>query len=427
MEPESPLLLERVDLHDDAVDLVLDVVAVLAGVDDEPLHLVGAIEQPVVRGGGQAPRLEPCVGLALAGDLEALPGADAVHDEVQRPGGGDGGVLLPERAGGGVAGVRERRLAGLDQRRVEVGEFLGGEEDLPADLDQPGQVVARQPVWDAGDRQHVAGDVFAHPAVATGGCGDEASVAVGEVDREPVDLELAQPADRLAVDAPLGPAHPLAQLVGREDVVEAVHLLRVLHRREVGDVRHADPLGGGVGRAQARELLLELLQVAHELVVLGVGDGRRVAPVVGLLRLVDAGGQIGPPVTFVEAGLGRRPTGLLAQFGVLGGLVVGPVGGRACGEGVARSAVGHGAHPARAGRHIRRSARAGACVLPQVGGTPVSTASCARRRTGSALTQAFLSPGPPSPGSGDGRPPGPAADRLGACASTSVPTMLRSS
>ena len=51
------------------------------------------------------------------------------------------GSFMPQRPGGGVARVGERRLARLDERGVEVGERLDREEDLAAHLDEVGHRV----------------------------------------------------------------------------------------------------------------------------------------------------------------------------------------------------------------------------------------------------------------------------------------------
>ena len=113
-----------VDLDHDAVDLVLDVVAVLAVVLDELLHRLETLDDLGPVAGRQAPGRQGGVGLRLCPGLEARACPDAVADHAQRTGGGDLGVLLAQRAGGGVAGVGEHRLAGVDHRLVEPLEGL---------------------------------------------------------------------------------------------------------------------------------------------------------------------------------------------------------------------------------------------------------------------------------------------------------------
>ncbi len=94
---EAALERDLVELDDDAVDLPLHGVAVLAEVRDELPDAVEAVDHPVVAGNGQAPGLQQVVGLGEAGQAgEALQGADAVDHHVQGAGGGDARVLLAQ-------------------------------------------------------------------------------------------------------------------------------------------------------------------------------------------------------------------------------------------------------------------------------------------------------------------------------------------
>ena len=83
---EPPLQRHLVDLDDDAVDLVLDVVAMLAVVVDELLHRghVGDDLGPIAR--RQAPRMQRGVRLGLALRLEPAAQPEAVADHPQRRG-----------------------------------------------------------------------------------------------------------------------------------------------------------------------------------------------------------------------------------------------------------------------------------------------------------------------------------------------------
>ena len=135
---------------------------------------------------------QPVVGRRLPVGLEAPVRADAVHDQPQRPGGGDPRVLLPQGAGGGVARVGERRLALLDHAGVDVGERGDREVDLAAHLEQLRDVVPGQLLRDVLHGADVRGDVLPRRAVAAGGGADHAAVLVDDRDRDAVDLELAQ-------------------------------------------------------------------------------------------------------------------------------------------------------------------------------------------------------------------------------------------
>src|SRR5262249_31251225 len=81
----------------------------------------------------------------------------------------------------------------------------------------------------------------------------------------------------------------------RERVVEAEKPLQVAHRGELGGDAAGRPLRRGVRRAQLRVLLLQLPDLAHLLVVLGVGDERRIQDVVPVVVLGDLHAQVGVP------------------------------------------------------------------------------------------------------------------------------------
>ena len=257
---------------------------------------VEVVDDAVAVADRQPPRLQRVVGRRLQRRREALARADAVDDQPQLPGRGDPRVLLPQRAGGGVARVGEGRLAGLDQAGVEGGELLDREEDLAADLDLLGYVAAGQPGRDPLQGAHVEGDVLAGHAVAAGECAHQPAALVEQVDGDAVDLELAQVVHVGTARVALDPLGPRGQLVGAERVVQAHHPLEVVGRREVGREGAADGLRRRVGRAQLGVRLLDLLQLAHPAVVLRVGDGRRVAQEVVEARLVDQLDQLGVPV-----------------------------------------------------------------------------------------------------------------------------------
>ena len=170
-------------------------------------------------------------------------------------------VLLPQRPGRRVARVGERRLAVGDQVLVQRREVLDREEHLATDLQQRGHVVAGQP---SRDRPSIVRTlaVTSSPtrAVAAGGRPDQPAALVDQVQRQPVDLQLAQIAgllDPLLPQLANRPLRPAVQLLAAERVVQAQQPLQMLDRRERGRRRPADLLGRRVGRAQRRELVLQ--------------------------------------------------------------------------------------------------------------------------------------------------------------------------
>src|SRR5690606_12005890 len=286
---EAALERDLVQLHDDAVDLVRHGVAVLAVVRDELPDALDAVDHLVVRRGGQAPGLEQVVSVGPAGVApgEALQRADAVHQHVQRAGGGHARVLLPQRTGRRVARVGEGLVAGGHQAGVELLELLHREEDLAPDLHQVGHLLAGEPVGDLRDGADVGRDVLTGAAVAAGRRAGEAAPLVGEVDGQAVDLELAQEVELLVAQLPVDALDPGGEILVVEGVVQGEHARAVLDGGELRLVRPRDLPGRRVGRAQRGGLLLQGLQLAQQPVELGVADHGRVVHVVPEAVLLD--------------------------------------------------------------------------------------------------------------------------------------------
>ena len=190
--------------------------------------------------------------------------------------------------GGGIARVGEGRLAVLGALLVELGEVGDRQVDLAAHLDQLGRVL--DPQRDRLDRAQVLGDVLADAAVAAGRSPGEDPVLVGEGDRQPVDLRLGDVADLTARDVEplelsLDPLRPGAQLVLVAGVGEREHRLVVLDLLELVQRLPADPLRRRVRGEQLGVGLLDLPQLAQQVVVVGVGDRRVVEHVVAVIVL----------------------------------------------------------------------------------------------------------------------------------------------
>ena len=90
----------------------------------------------------------------------------------------------------------------------------------------------------------------------------------------------------------------------------------MLHRGEVGHpLRSSNSLGGRIQTLQLRVIVLELFQLNHELVVLGVGDRRGVVGIVSVLGVQDAFGQLSPAMARLGLGLARLQ--LVASGGIV--------------------------------------------------------------------------------------------------------------
>ena len=296
---EPPLQGHLVDLGDDAVDLVLDVVAVLApvlGVGDD---LVDPLEHHRALGDRKPPGAQRVVALGLPLQREALALAEAVADQPQVARRRDARILLPQRARRGVARVGVDGLARLDHERVERLEVRQPEVHLAAHLDQGGHGElgrAGELLRHLLQRAHVERDVLAGAPVAPGERAGEPAVLVQEVDRKPVDLQLAQVVQLLRPDVAGHPLGPRPQIVRAERVVEAEHALEVVVGGEIAREGAADLLGGRLRRDELGVLLLDRQQLAPQLVELAVGQHRRIEHVVAEPVAPDLLGQPGVPL-----------------------------------------------------------------------------------------------------------------------------------
>ena len=348
---EPALLIARVDLEHDPVDLVDQVVAVLGVALDIGLPLGAADDEGVVGRDRQAPPGQELVPLVLE-SRQLLTrsrgvGPDAVGDKGQRPRGGDGRVLLPQGACGSVTRVGEdlehgllahalaatlllqgavaRLAAGvvLLALTVEARKGLDREVDLAAHLDEAGDLVAAEPVGHAGDGADVGGDVLTRGPVPAGGRPRQNAVGVGQGHCQAVNLDLGGHGQARVCHAQVR-AHalsPLLDLLQAEDVLQGVHALGVGHRREGLRPASAHATGGRVGHAQLRPGCLQVLQLAVQRVIGGV-RGRRL----GVERVIVGGscslnelGQLLPAASgFLRHGLRVVPGAVRGGGGGLG-------------------------------------------------------------------------------------------------------------
>ncbi len=366
-EAKATLQRQVVDLVHDAVDVVFqfgplhrDVRLERGGVflgqqqAGQRIHL----ETP----GAQAVQVVPVrVGDGFAGL------AHGIGEQRQRPPGGDLRVELAQAAGRGVARVGEHLVAGLGLRRVHRQEVGLGHEHFAADLDQR-RGMALQPQRQGFQRAQVGGDVLALGAVTAGGAAGEATVFVGQVDRQAVDLGLPHEAQHgvgRQAQEPAGAGAELGKFVAVHGVVERQHRHAVAQLGEPGLRRGPHPARRRVRADQVREVGLDRGVAAAQGVVFGVGDFRRVLLVVGAVVMRDLPGQA-------------------LEFG----------GGLGFGEGVERRGIGRhdsdsfpfgwGAGGRRTGRLSRqRDLRVSPCrrdLAPALSNSPVTPSPPAGRR-----------------------------------------------
>ena len=207
-EAQFALQDQVVDLDHDAIDLVVEVVADrLDGLHvlEHGGEVVEALGSVVDRKAQAAQPFEGVEVRTVVGTTDHLP--HLVHPERQVARRGDGGILLAQGAGGGVAGVDVGLLAGGLLGGVEGREGGQPQVDLAAHLEH-GRGTVSQPLGHVVDGADVGGDVLADPTVAAGGGLHEPTVLIAQRHREPVELELAGPGRRRGFLAE-APQHPL--------------------------------------------------------------------------------------------------------------------------------------------------------------------------------------------------------------------------
>ena len=207
---------------------------------------------------------------------------------MQRTGGGDGGVELAQRSGGGVARVGKGLAARGILAGVEGGEIGMGHVDLAPHLQQVGRT--RERLRDLGDGAGIGGDVLAGLAVAAGRGHHETARLVAQAEREAVDLRLGGEGKRILGGEVQETAHPLGEIddlrLG-EGIVEAEHRAGVADLGETFRRRGADPAGGAVGAPEFGEAGLDRRVAALERIVFGIGDHRGVGLVIGAVGVGD--------------------------------------------------------------------------------------------------------------------------------------------
>ena len=294
---EPPLLIERLDLDHGAVGVVPERVTValeLLARGDDRGEIRAPLRARVRLEAGRAQRLEH---VPVGGEAQRVGAAQVIEEDVERAAGGDRRILLPHGARRGVPRVGERGRAGLFQRPVEASELLARHEDLAAHLED-GRAGQSPPQHhrDRSDRPEVRRDVLAHAPVAARGAADEAAVLVQERDAQAVDLRLAHVGERSPRQRAADPGLELAQIVRRGRVVEGEHGVVMLDRLEDVGRRPTDALRGAVRGDEVGKRRLELAQLAHEGVVLGVRDFGPRFDVVQIVVVVDLLAQLGDPL-----------------------------------------------------------------------------------------------------------------------------------
>ena len=291
-EAEPLLPIEAVDFVDDAVDVVVEAGALRLDLAVELQQLVDRAAHLGQRIGLKAAMLEPFdhAGLRVGRHLAHL--APGISEEAERPRRRDRRVVLPQRAGRGVARIGKELPAGLRLLAVEREEGGFGHVDFAAHLAHRRHAFAFEPLRNVLQRFHIGGDVLALGAVAARRAGDQRAVLVAQRHRQAVDLRLGGKRDLLvlrqtqkAADA----ADEIDDVLFGKRVVERQHRHRVPDLGEARRRRRADPLRQAFQRAQLRKARLDRVVALAQRVIGRIGNGRRVLLIIAPVMLGDLG------------------------------------------------------------------------------------------------------------------------------------------
>ena len=290
-KPSRCCSVEIVDLVDDAVDVVAERRPLLFDGMILREHLrrgAAKLGQPKI--GRQAEATHGLDGAELGRSEGLAHFAPGVGEKLQGPLGGHARIELTQGARGKVAWIGVDRLAGGGLARVERGEIDMAHVDFAARLEDLRRAL--KALWDRFDHAHVRGDVLAFVTVAARGRLDEFAILVAQAAGEPVDLRFRNDIERRALaqaqKAPHAGAELLGLLIG-EDVAERQHRHAVADLGEFLRRRGADLAIGGVRIDKFGELLFKRGVAPAQRIVFGVGNGRRILPVIALVMLGDLG------------------------------------------------------------------------------------------------------------------------------------------
>ena len=306
------LLLKAVDLYDHAVDIVVQVAAMLERLGTELVDFGRRGATSHVGVDAKAGASQPVEELALAVDMQRIGIGDGIDKGGQVAARRDLGILLAQAAGGGVAWVGEGVAALGIGLFIQTNKAALGHIDLTAHLNgalavdtHVGERRLGQVHGHILDGAHVERHVLTRGAIATRGRAHEAAVLVGKRHAKAVDLKLAGIGDAAGTERILGALEPRVEFVQIHGIVHGIHASHVRDRRKLLAHVAAHALGIAVGRHQVGIGRLDFLQLNEHFVEGGVRDLGRVEHVVAVRVVVELVAQLGRARCRLGMGVGR--------------------------------------------------------------------------------------------------------------------------
>ena len=306
------LLLKAVHLYDHAVDVVVQVAAMLERLGAELVNLSGCGATGNVGVDAKAGATQPVQELALAVDVQRIGIGNGVDKGSQVAARRDLGVLLAQAAGGGVARVGKGVAAlgiGLFIQtnkaalgHVHLAAYLNGTLAVDAHVGERrlGQVHGH--ILDGTDIER---HILARGAVAARGGAHKGAVLIGKRHAQTVDLKLAGIGDAAGTERILGALEPRIKFVQIHSIVHGIHARHMCDRCKLLAHVAAHALGIAVGRHQVGVGRLDLLQLNEHFVKGGVRDLGRIEHVVAIGVVIELVAQLGRTRCRLGTGIGR--------------------------------------------------------------------------------------------------------------------------
>ena len=306
------LLLEAIDLYDHAVDVVVQVTAVLKRLGTELVDLGGCGAACHVGVDTKTGAAQPIEELTLAVDVQRVGIGDGIDKGGQVAARRDLGILLTQTAGGGVTRVGEGVAPLGIGLFIQANKAALGHVNLTAHFDGTLAVGAHVGERRFGqvhghilDGTHVERHVLARGAVAARGGAHKSAVLIGKRDAQTVDLKLAGIGDATGTERILGALEPRVKFIQIHGIVHGIHARHVRDRRKLLAHVAAHALGIAVGRHQVGVGGLDFLQLNEHFVKGGVCDLGRVEHVVAIGVVIELVAQLGRTRCRLGTGIGR--------------------------------------------------------------------------------------------------------------------------
>ena len=294
------LLLEAVDLYDNAVDVVVQVAAMFERLGTELVDLCRRCATSHVGVDAKTGAAQPVKKLALAVDMQRIGIGDGIDKGGKIAARRDLGVLLTQAASGSVARVGEgvaplgiglvvqTHKAAL--RHIDLAAHLNGALAVGAHVSERRHGQVHGHILDGA---HVERHILARGAVATCGRAHEGAVLIGKRNAQTIDLKLAGIGDATGTERILGALEPCVELVQIHGIIHGIHARHMRDRRKLLAHVAAHALGIAIGRHQVGVGRLDFLQLNEHFVKGGVRDLGCIEHVVAIGVVIELVAQLG--------------------------------------------------------------------------------------------------------------------------------------